>query len=240
MKTPHIVAVLVITAVVASIVYFYFKNVAWNTGEVEVLGKEAYISCGDLYIKTVFRSRSGIPLSIEEVVIGGAIVTVNSGVGFNGTTYVRIERENSVTGEEVVLNAIVYNASFKQGESVPVQIKVGDTLQYQVSLAITRAFCYENVDIEVREVYYTGVFNIVLRIRNIGSDPTTLDQVFINGKTLATAGANSNLPFPLTLGPGEEKIVTIWLTTGYMHGQVIELRLHTMGGNEYSKLITLP
>jgi hypothetical protein len=102
MKTLHIFTVLVITPVAASIVYFYFKNVEWNTGEVEVLGKEAYISCGDLYIKTVFRSRSGIPISIEEVVLGGTIVTVNSGVGFNGTTYVRIERENSATGEEVV------------------------------------------------------------------------------------------------------------------------------------------
>jgi len=85
-KTLHIVAVLVITAQGASILYFYFENTALNTGEVEVLGEGAYISCGDLYIKTVFRSRSGIPISIEEVVIGGAIVTVISRVGFNGTT----------------------------------------------------------------------------------------------------------------------------------------------------------
>ncbi|MFZ8791670.1 MAG: hypothetical protein ACO2OS_05275 [Thermosphaera aggregans] len=53
----------------------------------------------------------------------------------------RIERENSATREEVVLNAIVYDASFKQGGEGSVQIKVGDTLQYQVSPAITRAFC---------------------------------------------------------------------------------------------------
>ncbi|MFZ8791669.1 MAG: hypothetical protein ACO2OS_05270 [Thermosphaera aggregans] len=86
MKTLHIVAVLVKTAQGASILYFYFENTALNTGEVEVLGEGAYISCGDLYIKTVFRSRSGIPISIEEVVIGGAIVTVISRVGFNGTT----------------------------------------------------------------------------------------------------------------------------------------------------------
>jgi hypothetical protein len=99
-KTLHIVAALVVIALVASIVYFYFKNVAWNTGEVEVLGKEAYISCGDLYIKAGFRSRSGIPISIEEVVIGGAIVTVNSGVGFNGTTYVKIERETRPLGRK--------------------------------------------------------------------------------------------------------------------------------------------
>jgi hypothetical protein len=89
-------------------------------------------------------------------------------------------------------------------------------------------------------VYYTGVFSIVLGVRNIGSDPTTLGQVFLNGKTLATAGANSNLPYPLALGPGEEKIFVIWLTTRYMHGQVVELRLHTISGKEYIKLITLP
>jgi len=89
-------------------------------------------------------------------------------------------------------------------------------------------------------VYYTGVFSIVLGVRNIGSDSATLDQVFINEKTLATAGANSNLPYPPALGPGEEKIFVIWLTIRYTHGQVVELRLHTISGNEYSKLIPLP
>lgn len=144
------------------------------------------------------------------------------------------------TWEEVVLNIIVYNTSIKQGESVPVQVKVNSILLYMQNLTITKSFCYEDFDVEVNKVYYTGVFNIVLRIRNVGDDPATIDQVFIDGKTLAKAGGNSNLPFPLTFRPGEEKIVTIWLTTGYTHGQVVELRLHTIGGNEYSKLITLP
>ncbi|QOR94986.1 hypothetical protein IMZ38_03560 [Thermosphaera chiliense] len=240
MKTLHIVAVLILITLIASILYFHLKDFVQESGEVEILAKEAYISCGDLYIKAVFRSRSGSSILIDEVLVEGVRVSINGGIGFNGTAYVRVETENLEAQDMVALNIIIYNASSKQGESIPVYIKAGDALQYKLNVTVTRAFCYENFDINIYEVYYSGVFNIVLRIRNIGDNPATIDQAFIDGKTLSKANANSNLPLPLTLRPGEEKTVTIWLTTGYTHGQVIELRLHTMGGNEYSKLITLP
>ncbi|WP_448578996.1 hypothetical protein [Thermosphaera sp.] len=240
MKALHVVATLILIVLLASGLYFYLRNSTGDTGEIEILAREAYISCSDLYIKTVFRSRTGSPILIEEVFVKDVKVSIKAGIGFNETIYVRVEKENLDTWEEVVLNIIVYNTSFKQGESVPVQVKVNSILLYMQNLTITKSFCYEDFDVEVNKVYYTGVFNIVLRIRNVGDDPATIDQVFIDGKTLAKAGGNSNLPFPLTFRPGEEKIVTIWLTTGYTHGQVVELRLHTIGGNEYSKLITLP
>jgi flagellin-like protein len=69
------------------------------------------------------------------------------------------------------------------------------------------------------------VNNIVIRVRNTGSSPTSVTEVVINGVAVRSVAA-------CDLGVGETKVVTI-TTGGLMAGVTYEVLLKTSGGKQY-------
>ncbi len=110
---------------------------------------------------------------------------------------------------------------------------------------------YEKV--EFTTAYVTGAgtnstpYVITMNLKNTGSAAATIDQASIlyNGKPAnVTSGAGTILTTftpSITMNPGETSTGTIVLpTTGYSSGMTLEVTLHTTGGKDYPKVITLP
>jgi flagellin-like protein len=76
---------------------------------------------------------------------------------------------------------------------------------------------YQDTDVNVN--------NIVIRVRNTGSSPTSITEVVINGVAVRSVAA-------CDLGVGETKVVTI-TTRGLMAGVTYEVLLKTAGGKQY-------
>jgi len=101
-----------------------------------------------------------------------------------------------------------------------------------------------------------GGWTITLVARNTGTTQTSVDVVFVNGynATKLTCGTQTvtvtpNLP--KVIKPGEEVQFTIEIASGACSvddtevfratsGVSLEVKLHTTGGKEYPKLLTLP
>jgi flagellin-like protein len=71
-----------------------------------------------------------------------------------------------------------------------------------------------------------NVKNIVIRVRNTGSSPTSITEVVINGVSVKSVDA-------CALGVGETKVVTIITRDGLMAGVTYEVMLKTAGGKQY-------
>ena len=71
----------------------------------------------------------------------------------------------------------------------------------------------------------TTTTNIVIRVRNTGSSPTSITEVIINGVSVKSVAA-------CDLGVGQDKQVTI-TTGGLMAGVTYEVMLKTSGGKQY-------
>ena len=109
--------------------------------------------------------------------------------------------------------------------------------------------------VEIPTAYATSTDNgwdVRITVKNTGTIPTSIDNVFINGVPYGDcAGAvtvNPNVTSaPLALKPGDEDALTITITrdgtcgvTTFKPGIGVEIKLHSSGGKEYPKLITLP
>jgi hypothetical protein len=105
-----------------------------------------------------------------------------------------------------------------------------------------------------------GGWQITVIARNTGTTQTTIDTIFINGIPALQLGANGfadtgqlqcQVQAQIQQGgnplrPGEQIQIQITLPQGdcgsfnALPGVSIEVKLHTTGGKEYPKLLTLP
>ena len=96
-------------------------------------------------------------------------------------------------------------------------------------------------------------FVIHIKLKNTGTSPATIDEIFINGQPISDAlgttftlgGDVSSLPY--TLNPGSDAEMTItfaidstWAGGTLTHGTSVEIKVHTASGKEYPKLVVLP
>ena len=104
--------------------------------------------------------------------------------------------------------------------------------------------------VEFTTAYVTGDqtngYIVHLNLKNTGSAAATFDPatVLYNGKPDSAYGATANYAAfaPLTLDPGVSGTGTITLETGagFNSGMTVEITLHTTGGKDYPKVVTLP
>jgi flagellin-like protein len=105
-----------------------------------------------------------------------------------------------------------------------------------------------------------GGWTITVTVRNTGTTTTSIDAIYINGYLAFTtaAGANTlscvdnlNPNLPVRLIPGDQQDIAFDINQGACNlgqnqvfnaapGGSIEVKLHTSGGKEYPKLLTLP
>ena len=97
--------------------------------------------------------------------------------------------------------------------------------------------------LEIVSAYATGSqatgFTIHLTVKNTGTTIVTIDEVFINGKPYTGTPTYTGFS-DHSLEPGKEGKIEISLDTGYISGQIVEVKLHTAAGNEYPKSVQLP
>ena len=101
-----------------------------------------------------------------------------------------------------------------------------------------------------------GGWTVSITVRNTGTTPTSIDQVFINGIPIDQC-RNVQLQFdnqamdlqqnPIRLDPGQEQNFQINIArdaqcgqSRFIPGGSIEIKLHSTGGKEYPKLTVLP
>jgi len=103
--------------------------------------------------------------------------------------------------------------------------------------------------LEISSIYAEakgGGWNITVTVKNTGSADATIDNVLLNGKPYSSY-TNVNLDPDLgttgiSLKVGEEAKITISVPQGepFTSGVSVEVRLHSAGGQEYPKTVTLP
>jgi len=87
-----------------------------------------------------------------------------------------------------------------------------------------------------------GGWRIRLVVFNFGVVNVTIDNIFINGKPWSSySGITISTPPPILVMTysSVEIYITIPGNTGFVSGQMIEVKLHTTDGKEYSKQVTL-
>jgi flagellin-like protein len=92
-----------------------------------------------------------------------------------------------------------------------------------------------------------GGWTVTITVRNTGTTPTSIDEIFINGVPSTQCGDAQFPQLPIRLNPGEEQTFQIDLNDGgqcgpttFRAGGSIEVKLHSTGGKEYPKLTVLP
>ena len=110
---------------------------------------------------------------------------------------------------------------------------------------------YEKLEISSIYAEYNATsknWTITVTVKNTGSADATIDNILINGKPYDTGytGVTVN-PDPKTnngisLKVGGEQDIEISVPQGepFVSGVSIEVRLHSAGGQEYPKTVTLP
>jgi hypothetical protein len=101
-------------------------------------------------------------------------------------------------------------------------------------------------------------WTITIVARNTGTTQTSVDVIFVNGYNATQLWCGNqqvtvNPPLPQVIRPGEQMRFTININAGACQvdnnnnpvftanpGVSIEVKLHTTGGKEYPKLLTLP
>ncbi len=114
-----------------------------------------------------------------------------------------------------------------------------------------------------------AVWNVTLTVKNTGTTAATIDNIFINNKPITISSSESYIGkviniTKITIDPGEQSIISIYLTnytatntnqlfsswnipstvlqalSGYTHGQMVNIKIHTASGRDYPVTITLP
>jgi flagellin-like protein len=91
-----------------------------------------------------------------------------------------------------------------------------------------------------------GGWTIILTVKNTGTTDTTITDVLINGIPYSSVTGvesvtidSTDLPYPLKTG--DSATVKITLTSdGFSAGQAVTVTIHTSGGQDYPKTVTLP
>jgi len=114
----------------------------------------------------------------------------------------------------------------------------------------------EKLEIVSATATATGTgWTITIIARNTGTTQTTVDTIFLNGYNATKLNCGGALvtvnPERQTIRPGEQAQFTVTITRGACTidgntvftaagGVSVEVKLHTTGGKEYPKLLTLP
>ncbi len=99
----------------------------------------------------------------------------------------------------------------------------------------------------------TKYWTITITVKNTGTKPATIDNIFINNVpgTLANADIDTG---SWTLNPGDEAHITFYLTSdttgnighnpivnaNFTSGQSVSIVIHTASGGQYPATVTLP
>jgi flagellin-like protein len=139
---------------------------------------------------------------------------------------------------------------------VAVAITVSVAVAYWMGGISSQYTQFEKVEIQTAySVRTTGVgWNVTMEMKNTGSATSTLLRCFINevpvpiGNYNATTFAGSNsvaVGFPytgLTIDSGESLNIQVYVDEGYgalSSGTTINVKIHSAGGMDYIKLVTL-
>ncbi len=94
-----------------------------------------------------------------------------------------------------------------------------------------------------------GGWEVILTVKNTGTTPTSIDLILINGVNIENCDdvELSDSGLPLAINPGGGATITINIgadgkcgVTKFTAGLSIEVKLHSTGGKEYPRLLTLP
>jgi flagellin-like protein len=104
---------------------------------------------------------------------------------------------------------------------------------------------YEKLEISSIYAEYDATntkWTITVTVKNTGSADATIDNVLLNGKPYDTVSAEPDVELPVSLTVGSQKVIKITISSGgsFASGVSVEVRLHTAGGQEYPKTVTLP
>jgi len=93
-------------------------------------------------------------------------------------------------------------------------------------------------------------YTVVMNLKNTGSAAATVDpaltlyngrpgSAYASNQVVVTAPPNSGL---VSMDPGKSGNVTVTLAGGidFLSGMTLEIMLHTTGGKDYPKVVTLP
>jgi len=120
---------------------------------------------------------------------------------------------------------------------------------------------YEKLEItsiyaESTKIGDTEYWNITVSVKNTGSADTTIDNVLVNGRAFSqynpaiqVNGSETTINCPLKVGQEEILVIGIEKSPSetttpdpwpFKSGVSVEVRLHSAGGQEYPKTVTLP
>jgi len=114
-----------------------------------------------------------------------------------------------------------------------------------------------------------AVWNVTLTVKNTGTTAATIDMIFVNDKPITITGKSINKVVNLTettINPGDTAKIALYLTnytydnannplnkifgvtnndllqalSGYSHGQMVNVKIHTASGRDYPRQLTLP
>ena len=108
--------------------------------------------------------------------------------------------------------------------------------------------------LEITTAYATletnGNWTITLTVKNTGTTDTTITDVLINGipyssydKSVVTVKIDTGQDLPYPLKTGKSATVEITIQTDsytFAAGQAVTVTIHTAGGQDYPKTVTLP
>jgi len=91
-------------------------------------------------------------------------------------------------------------------------------------------------------------WNVTVVVKNTGTAPATIDNIFINGKPASSYdgdvsinGKPASSYETIPVSPGNSTTIIIKLSKdSFTSGQSVEIKIHTAGGKEYPKLVVLP
>jgi len=113
---------------------------------------------------------------------------------------------------------------------------------------------FEQIEIQNGVCTIDGSSNwaIAITLKNTGTAPATLTNVFVNdvevsayGAAVPTAGAITTslvTATPVSMSSGETITITVWIGVGYetlSSGTMVNVKIHSSGGMDFFKLIEL-
>lgn len=95
--------------------------------------------------------------------------------------------------------------------------------------------------LEVTAAYATTSNQVTLVVRNTGSAPTTIDDIYVNGQPSSAAGVSiscSPVAVGSTMTPGASTTCT--LSGSFTSGVTYEFAVHTASGKTYPTAVLIP
>ncbi len=151
---------------------------------------------------------------------------------------------------------------------VAVTIAIAIAVAFWMTGIVSLFTGFEKLEVASASAYLDsnrGTWNIVLLVKNTGTSPTTVTEIYINNVLAASISADGTTVTPQTsrcaaiqgvkvtgdsfaINPGEIKEITVILSasgnnvcgsTTLNPGVSVEVRLHTSGGKDYPKILLL-